>query len=689
MASLSELQDALVNADKAGDAEAARQLADAIHAMRRPSSQEKRGLGQKILDKAGAFASGFNRAYVSRAGLPFNPVDAVANVVDLGKAAVGAPYIALSGKAPPKWLELSDRSGVVGSGEWIVNQARKNALGRAALDAPNPEDSGGYVQAMGGGAGGGVGGGASRGQELVNAGMGATSALASKLTTDLGGSDDLAIAAGMFPQAAARGGSTAAKKLIRGGEKGRLAMAQRIQDLKAAGIDAPSLGLASGNRWLQGIENLLASTPGAAGQMEAARQKVLAGLRNKAEATADSAATTRGADVAGAAIKAGLNETFKDKFKAGQGRLYGELDSMIPANTPTNVDRTQGTLAGLNADIPGAPNLSPLFKNGKIQSIEAALKADLTGPRAYTPEQLRAALATNPQRASELNAALGEGALPYKAISKLRTLVGSEIADSNMMSDVPRSKWNPLYGAVSDDLRGVAAATSPQAESAFNRANNYTRAGIGRMDRVAPYADAAAPEQAFTSLFNTTKENASTFQSVKKSLPEGARATIAGTVVERLGRATPGKQNELGDVWSPESFLTNWNKMTPKARDEVFSGFKNADQVKADVEAIAKATAKMRDSAAIWANPSGTAPHLGAKGIVASLLAGGLINPMLPAAAVAGIGGANFAARGLLSNRVRDFASRQSNASDLLDPANPGLLQQLVNIPQMRGLLSQ
>ena len=34
MASMAELQDALVNADKAGDTEAARQLADAIHSMR-------------------------------------------------------------------------------------------------------------------------------------------------------------------------------------------------------------------------------------------------------------------------------------------------------------------------------------------------------------------------------------------------------------------------------------------------------------------------------------------------------------------------------------------------------------------------------------------------------------------------------------------------------------------------------
>ena len=87
--------------------------------------QDDRSTAGVALDKAGAVASGFNRAYLSRAGLPFNPVDAAANVQDLVKAAIGAPYIALTGKPPPDWLVLNDRASVPGSGEWIINQARK------------------------------------------------------------------------------------------------------------------------------------------------------------------------------------------------------------------------------------------------------------------------------------------------------------------------------------------------------------------------------------------------------------------------------------------------------------------------------------------------------------------------------------------------------------------------------------
>lgn len=52
-------------------------------------------------------------------------------------------------------------------------------------------------------------------------------------------------------------------------------------------------------------------------------------------------------------------------------------------------------------------------------------------------------------------------------MKKLRTLVGVEIAENSLMSDVPRSKWNPLHGARSADLGTAATQAGPQATAAF------------------------------------------------------------------------------------------------------------------------------------------------------------------------------------------------------------------------------
>lgn len=662
-----------------------------------PSKTDDRSMLQQLSDKAGAVASGFNRAYLSRAGLPFNPVDVAANVMDLGKAAVGQPML-WAGAQVPGWMEPTPRGQVVGSGEWIVNQARKTGLGLAALDAPNPADNGGLLQALGGGAGGSIGGGASRSQEAVNAGMGALSAGASNVVGDLTGNQSWAMLAGMTPQAMLVGASAAAKGAIRGGEAGRREMEQRIQDLKAAGVDNPTLGLASGNRLIGGAENLLQNTPGAVGVMQRGRDTAVSGLQATAGMAADLASTNRGAMESGRSIQAGA-ASFKGDFKAQQEKLYGRLDRYIGPQTPVDVTNTRNTLGSLNADIPGAPALSKQFKNARIQAIESAIQSDIAAPqtaKVYTPSQLKAAIATGVTDAASLNAALGEGrSLPFEAVKKTRTLVGGEIADNNFASDVPRSKWNPLYGALSEDMRGAANESGPKAVVAFNRANDYTRAGIGRLDRIAPVVDRPAPEQSYTALAQTLKENVSTFQAVKKSLPQDARGDFAGTIIERLGKAKPGQQDETGAKWSPETFLTNWSNIKPQARAELLSGIPNAAAVAEAVNAVARATAMMRDNSKMWANPSGTAANATARGVLGGLgvgsagAAAGLVSPLIPAIAAGTMGAANVAARGLLSDRVRDFASRPSVPADMLDPRNRGLLQQLVNVPGMQGLLSQ
>jgi hypothetical protein len=57
------------------------------------------------------------------------------------------------------------------------------------------------------------------------------------------------------------------------------------------------------------------------------------------------------------------------------------------------------------------------------------------------------------------------GGIPYEALKKLRTLVGNEMADSGFASDVPRSKWKPLYAALSKDMAAAAQGAGPEGGS--------------------------------------------------------------------------------------------------------------------------------------------------------------------------------------------------------------------------------
>ena len=643
--------------------------------------EPKKGTGSYALDTGNAVGTGYWNGLTRLAGLP---VDTVANVRDLLKAGGGAAYIAATGKPTPSWLEIGNRADDIGSGEQLLSLARKSKAGKVMLDPVNPEFQGGYAQVAGMGLNG-----ISNPRSLVqgiNQGVNSVlSTVLGKATYDATGSTPLAIMAGMSPTAVQSAGTEALKYGVRGGEQGRQVMAQRIQDLKDAGIDNPTMGLASGNTVIGGIENLLQSTPGAVSIMRNARDRAVDGLENTVTRAAGASSSNRGSTASGISIQEGA-KSFRNDVKARQADLYNKLDQYIPGMSPTEVGGTRGALSALNADIPTMPALSNFFKNKTIQSLQGALDSDMKGTPAIPPSTIpftsRQVVGTNAggmpiyknvtiqMQSPGIPAGPDRTTAPFTAVKQTRTLVGNEIADTNLASSVPRSKWNPLYAALSDDLKTAAAAAGPDATRTFNRASDYTRNSIGRLDAIEPVVGRATPEAAFNALQGTLKDTPSLFQAVKKSLPEGARGDFAGTVIERLGKATPGQQDNTGGKFSTETFLTNWSKMGDKGKAELLSGFPNAKQVRADIEAVAKATSMMRDNSGIWANPSGTGANLAARGYL-GLLGTSLLTPLSPSligAAASLPASANLASRFVTNkNMVNSMASKSYIDPQMLD----------------------
>lgn len=642
---------------------------------------------ERAVDSGNAVGTGFWRGAARLAGLP---VDTAQNVIDLGKAGLGVAYREVTGKDIPDALTVnSDRSGVVGSSDWILKQARKTDVGRVLVDPENPDYEGGYLQSAGGSLAGGVVSPRNLPQLANQAGLAMSSATLGKAAADFTGNPALAVGASLMPAATQMAVGSGMRRSVRGGEAGRKIMEQRIQDLKNAGVDNPTLGLASGNQVIGGVENLLQSTPGAVGTMKRAREAALSGMQSNLSDAADLASPTRGSLEAGQAIQSGIRD-FRSGFKAKQGALYDKLDQHIDPGSPVDVSRTKQVLSALNADIPGAPELSKQFKNARIQSIEQAIASDTAGAPATVmvyqqPPKGGGGIMNPPVQQPPLLVQVPAGPstnqLPFQAVKKTRTLVGNEIADTNLASSVPRNKWTPLYAALADDMQAAANAAGEDAAHAYKQANDYSRAGMARLDRVQPFVNPDAPEQSFNLLSRTLGDNTSTFQAVKKTLPEGARGTVAATVIDKLGKATPGQQNAVGDAWSPETFLTNWNRMNAKARKEVFSGFPNAIQVQRDVEAAAKATSMMRDNSRMWANPSGTGANLAARATLGLAPLSFVASPYAPAA----IGGGLLLARGLAEAAtnpasVKFFASK----GGMPENTQTGLL---VNAAQQGGLI--
>jgi len=525
------------------------------------------------------------------------------------------------------------------------------------------------------------------GGQVISSGTGAA---AQGVTREEGGGAGAQLLAGLAgtlaPSAAQVSLAEIVRRAARGGEAGRQRVADTIRTFEEAGAGTPTVGQATQGRGARAVESGLSKTPGAAGRVIAKAEAEAAGLGDKVDDMAGTLSTTSGAAPAGREIRAGLGR-FADRFKAKASELYDELDTHLAKDTRVDVTRTQDALAALNADIPGAPNLSRFFQNAKIKGIEGAMKADTLGEanvvsRMSPIEKMLFGEIPGAARTAMIQE-FEDGKLPYEAVKKLRTLVGKEMENTNLVSDVPRSKWKALYAALSEDLGVAAKGAGPEAEKAFARASKYYSAGVKRIDDVLdPILTKTDPEDIYKAAVSGTTEGATTLRGVMKSLPEESRKVVAATTLRRLGRAVASKQDELGEVFSPETFLTNWNKLHGDAKTALFSNL--PDGMRSDLDKIARVASNLRDGSKVFANPSGTAQaaanQFTAGAAVISLITGNLGT----AAAIGGaVAGSNVLARVMTSPiTVKWLAKATSVPVEQLPAQLNNLSQQIFRMPK-------
>lgn len=464
------------------------------------------------------------------------------------------------------------------------------------------------------------------GSQLVAAASGGSASQAAAEGGAGPGGQALAGLLGAVAPSASAGGI---RGLLRGGEQGRKNMLGVIDDFQRSGAGTPTVGQAT-ERWSnRGLEALLGRTPGGAGVMARTAESQQTGMGDRVRRVADSLSTKASPEQAGRGIERGITGPggFMQDFRRKATALYDEVDNFVPPQTPIPVSATKATLDKLASPTPGAMQTSRVLASGKVADLRDALDADL-----------QASLA-----------AAGRGELPYQAVKALRTRLGDLIADSTFATDMPTKQLREVYGALSDDMnRAVQATNNPQAIQAVSRANNFYRAGMGRMDVLERVIERnGGPEKVFAAATSGTREGATTLRAVMQSLPEDGQKQLSAAVLRRLGRANPSAQDDIGEVFSSETFLKNWNTLSNEAKSTLFGRF--GPGYVGDVEAIARAAANVREGSQVFRNPPGTAAASAQLVTSGAFVLSLLSDPTVAAGIAAGVAGANGTAR-LMSN---------------------------------------
>jgi hypothetical protein len=532
----------------------------------------------------------------------------VENIVNLGLAAFNAATGRGGESTPPL-------QGSVGGSQWIANQMQGAGVN---TQNPRPDDAASRLLNKAGMI---AGGSVIRGAGVKSV---AASAAGGAVAGEVLGPEWTGVGA-MTPAAVSQGLS-AAKAAVANPHT----VQSNLKTFKEAGT-RPDVAQATDSNFFRGLTNVVARVPGGQGVIAKFREM-------EQKALADSAKTGVSAETAGRTIQKGITGEggFIERTKA-QWTVLDDAVGQKAQGATSSAANTAKALDELTTPTVGAEKTTGALVNPKLAEIKKNLDADLQA---------------------------NNGQLPFEALRALRTKVGSMLDDS-LVTGIPGGEMKKLYAGLSKDLE--AAATQAGAGKEFARQQTYYKA---RMDRIENTLDKVlgkgTPEEVFKSVAPTDVDSVNKIRRVMRSLNPEDRQVVSEAVVNRLGRATPGKQTMDSD-FSSETFLTNWNRINDSAKAQLFPN----PEVRSRLDAIAKVSSDIREGKTPFGNPSGTGQAMfagsvyGSLPVAAGMAVAGSVAPAVATMTIAGsmIAGANIGAKMLTSPKVVDWLAKSAKTT--------------------------
>jgi len=408
---------------------------------------------------------------------------------------------------------------------------------------------------------------------------------------------------------------------------------ERLKAFIDAGV-SPTLGQVSQKRGIQTVEMVLGNFPGSSGRIATHALKAQDDLgkvsfnlaKNLINKTLPASEVEVGKVIKNS-IKNGVNASdgFVGRFQSRVGQLFEEASQLVPKNTLVSLESTLTKLKDLVSPIKGAEATSVILKNNFLDDILKGLQTDV---------------------------AKNGGKLSWEAVKALRSKIGNKLSSFDLIPDVDKAQLKMIYGALSEDLKLTAKGISKQAYNKILRADKFYSKGLQRIeDYLEPIMKVADPDRIVSVLLQSAKEGATRINAIKKSLNPNQYKIFLSSIIDRLGRIQPG-QAVGGEImegmgkFSSETFLTNWARLSSKAKEVLFSGKGWTKDMIKDFDNVVNISSIIRRSGSTFKNPSGTADRVVGQGIV---LGGGATaftgNPGFIFGVLGAIGGANVTSR--------------------------------------------
>lgn len=330
-----------------------------------------------------------------------------------------------------------------------------------------------------------------------------------------------------------------------------------------------------------------------------AAEKSIAGAKAARDRIASTIGRVADDTGAGQAAQRGANQ-FISQSEAKAGELYDAIP--IPPTKLASLDNTRSALADLTQGLDSNPELSKLVaENPRLRGYLDAL----------TPKDVRVEQTLPGGGKAQPFTAKQGGELSWQDLKRFRSIIGQIAGQPTLAQDTAQQSFRRLYAALSDDIRATAQVDSPKSLAAFNRANSFYRARQGRIDNVLTHIlgndFTKSPEGAFQQIQRWSRDGGDSARVAQalRSLPDDEANSVRASLFSRLGNVPAGRQDISGEVFSPNDFATQWNKLDPRAKSVLFPG----EDYRRNIDDIARIADSMKRSQK-FANTSLTA-HAG------------------------------------------------------------------------------
>lgn len=217
----------------------------------------------------------------------------------------------------------------------------------------------------------------------------------------------------------------------------------------------------------------------------------------------------------------------------------------------------------------------------QVDSIKS-LYQSMIGELNKAPKALAPKLKPTLDELGAIIADAGDNGMDFSALRQVRTAIGRDLGKSHLMSGSEEAVKKRVYAAVSEDLGNAASQYSDEAAHLMKRADRYTRRYETQYkEYLTKIINTDGEEKAYLFAMRSNNYGNSTLKKLKTVFTPEEWDMVAASTLDKMGLATKGMQNAKGDAFSINTFLTNWNKMSPEARNTLFNSKRHKDTYQA------------------------------------------------------------------------------------------------------------